>query len=367
MNQKHAFTLQKKNTIMKRKFYLAAAISSLISMTSLAQYPTNGLIGYYPFNATIEDASDNNIDMISPSAPGYFSDRFNSSNSCYESGSGANIPNIQNSANISFSVWVNPLSIDDYYPAIFSRVFYLFDGTSNVGKIGNYMLYLEPSALDNKFGVWMECHQGVASQTATTYEYLGAPVAIDVAEWSHIVVTVEGTDAKMYINGTLSASKTLEYAMVAIAANDPGTGVDQVNDFVLGKSKKVDVNSGSYSDYLNLTGFIDDIFIYDRALTAAEVTTLYTLPQNPSPAGASINENDLVQLAIYPNPAKNEIKVSNLTGEFNYEIISMAGQTLAAGKTTSNQSIATEYLSNGVYFVKIQQNNATQTIKFIKE
>ena len=155
--------------------------------------------------------------------------------------------------------------------------------------------------------------------------------------------------------------------MVAIAANDPGTGVDQVNDFVLGKSKKVDVNSGSYSDYLNLTGFIDDIFIYDRALTAAEVTTLYNLPQNPSPVGATINENDLVQLAIYPNPAKNEIKVSNLTGEFNYEIVSMAGQTLAAGKSTSNQTIATEDLSNGVYFIKIQQNNATQTIKFVKE
>lgn len=360
--------LWQKNENMKRKLYLVAAISSLISMNSFAQYPTNGLIGYYPFNATIEDASSNNIDMTSPTAPGYFSDRFSAANSCYESASGARIPDIQNSANISFSLWVHPLNINDYYPAIFSRVFYLFDGGSNIGKIGNYMLYLEPTAFGNQFGVWMECHQGISGPNSTSYEYFGTPAAIDIAEWSHIVITVQGTDAKMYINGSLSTSMTLASPMVAVTANDPGTGVDQINDFVLGKSKQVDINSGNYSDYLNFTGFIDDIFIYDRALSATEVTTLFTLPQNPTPLGASINENAENQLSIYPNPSKDKITIDLNSDEVStYNIYSSDSREVLSGVVSKdNNTIDIQALVTGTYFLTTTVNGAVITKKISK-
>ena len=61
---------------MKRKIYLIAAITSLISINSFAQYPTNGLIGFYPFNANIEDVSSNSADMSANDAPSFAPDRF---------------------------------------------------------------------------------------------------------------------------------------------------------------------------------------------------------------------------------------------------------------------------------------------------
>ncbi|AEA42988.1 LamG-like jellyroll fold domain-containing protein [Fluviicola taffensis] len=355
---------------MKRKLYLLSAIVLTSVSSTFAQYPTNGLIGYYPFNANIEDASSNNIDMTSPTAPGYFSDRFNAPNSCYESSSGARIPNVQNSANISFSLWVHPLNINDYYPAIFSRALYLFNGSSNIGKVGNYLLYLEPSTLTNQFGVWMECHQGIGGPNSTTYEYFGYPQAIDVAEWSHIAVTIQGTDAKMYINGTLTASMTLATSMVAVTANDPNTGVDQINDLVLGKSKQIEVNSGSYSDYLNFSGFIDDIFIYDRALSAAEVTTLYTLPQNPTPVGtASINEQTANLVNVYPNPTADFMQVElTAENESAYSIYSADNREVMNGTlSTGNNSIDVQTLAARTYFLKTTINGSVVTKKITKQ
>lgn len=355
---------------MKRKLYFMTALASLSLTSSFAQYPTNGLIGYYPFNANIEDASSNNIDMTSPTAPGYFSDRFNAPNSCYESSSGARIPNVQNSANISFSLWVHPLNINDYYPAIFSRALYLFNGSSNIGKVGNYLLYLEPSTLTNQFGVWMECHQGVSGPNSTTFETFGGASLIDVAEWSHIVITIQGTDAKMYINGTFTSSITLDTPMVVAVANDPNTGVDQINDFVLGKSNSVEVNSFNYSDYLNFSGFIDDIFIYDRALSAAEVTTLYNLPQNPTPAGtASINEQTANFVNVYPNPTADFMQVElTAENESAYSIYSADNREVMHGTlSTGNNSIDVQNLAAGTYFLKTTINGSLVTKKITKQ
>lgn len=354
---------------MKRKLYLVAAISSLISMNSFAQYPTNGLIGYYPFNANLQDESASNVDMTSVSSAGYFSDRFSASNSSYEAGSSAAIPNIVNSANISFSLWVNPLNLNDYYPAVFSRTLYLFDGSSQVGKIGNYLLYLEPSTIDNNFGVWMECHQGGSSPNFTNYEFFGTSSAINVSEWSHIVVTIEGTDAKMYINGTLSASKTLASPMVAVEANDPVTNYDYINDVIFGESRQVNVNTGMTSDYLTFTGFIDDIFIYNRALSATEVTTLFNLPQNPSPVGASINENEEDLLSIYPNPSKDIITIDLTSDEVSkYSIYSSDSREVLNGVVSKEKNtIDIQTLVSGTYFLTTTVNGTVITKKISKQ
>jgi hypothetical protein len=308
--------------------------------------------------------------MTSVSTAGYLSDRFNAVNSSYEAGSSAAIPNVQNSANISFSLWVNPLNLNDYYPAIFSRTLYLFDNGSSVGKIGNYLLYLEPSPLDTKFGVWMECHQGGTSPNYTDYEYFGTAAIIDVSEWSHIVVTVEGTDAKMYINGALSASKTLVSPMVAVTANDPVTNYDYINDVIFGESRQVNVNNGITSDYLTYTGFIDDIFIYNRALTAAEVTTLYTLPQNPTPAGtASINEQTANLVNVYPNPTADFMQVElTAENESSYNIYSADNREVMNGTlSTGNNSIDVQTLAAGTYFLKTTINGSVVTKKITKQ
>src|SRR5690606_11762249 len=74
-----------------------------------------------------------------------------------------------------------------------------------------------------------------------------------VGEWKHVCLTYDGSTAKVYVNGTEEASQVLAWNLV-------------IDDFFIGKQ----VNNGA--EYWN--GLIDDVRLYNRALTAAEVAAL---------------------------------------------------------------------------------------------
>ena len=75
--------------------------------------------------------------------------------------------------------------------------------------------------------------------------------------WTHVVVVLEGSganQAKIYSNGVLICQGTM-------GLPTPGSG---------------DLYVGRWRDSYYFHGLIDDARIYDRALSAAEVHTLYT-------------------------------------------------------------------------------------------
>lgn len=73
-------------------------------------------------------------------------------------------------------------------------------------------------------------------------------------------------------------------------------------------------------------------------------------------------------LTIYPNPVVSELHFSGLTGEIQVDVISLLGEHVFLGKVTENQSINTEFLKEGIYFVKIsQQDGKTSILRFIKK
>ena len=72
--------------------------------------------------------------------------------------------------------------------------------------------------------------------------------------WRHVCVTLSGTTAYIYIDGLLD--------------NSGPVGVPTAND--------VDQTIGaSYTPWYFFDGVIDDVFIYDRALSESEVEELY--------------------------------------------------------------------------------------------
>ena len=78
------------------------------------------------------------------------------------------------------------------------------------------------------------------------------------SDWMHIAATYNGSTIRMYVNGELETSKS---ANVEVAAND------------------LDLHLGSGVDgYRSFVGGLDDIRIYDRALSAEEVRTLAESP-----------------------------------------------------------------------------------------
>ena len=74
------------------------------------------------------------------------------------------------------------------------------------------------------------------------------------------------------------------------------------------------------------------------------------------------------QLKIFPNPAKNNLSVSNATTIDAVEITTLIGQTTSTKKVNDLQTeIDVTALPTGIYFLKISSDNQQKMVKFVKE
>lgn len=162
--------------------------------------------------------------------------------------------------------------------------------------------------------------------------------------WYHYVVIYDGTNSKIYRNGALvnSAAKTIN------------TGVNSTaNLFRLGLTE-----SGG-TGYFN--GAIDDLKIYNFALSDAQVTNLFT--NNSLLSSQNFNQNNL-EVSLYPNPTNNVLNIEMTNDVKSIEIYNIQGQKV---KVANQKQINVSDLANGMYMIKIQDTeNAVSTKKFLK-
>ena len=91
-----------------------------------------------------------------------------------------------------------------------------------------------------------------------TGAFIAAPSAIAINTWTHIAQTYDGTTLRLYVNGVLASS----------AAR---TGALEVNSSPLSIG-----GTNAYGEYFQ--GRIDDVRVYDRALSASELATDMNTP-----------------------------------------------------------------------------------------
>ena len=75
----------------------------------------------------------------------------------------------------------------------------------------------------------------------------------------------------------------------------------------------------------------------------------------------SVNDNNL---SIFPNPFTSNINIENSVATYNYTLLNSVGQILWTGKNIEKQNFS--YLNNGLYFLKVEDENVNQTISIIK-
>lgn len=84
------------------------------------------------------------------------------------------------------------------------------------------------------------------------------------------------------------------------------------------------------------------------------------------PSKRTAIEEELKQLAsLYPNPASDFVFVNGIDGEFNYEILDIAGKIQTAG--TASKRINVALLPKGLYIVRIKDGILTRNLRFIKD
>ncbi|MHC4561075.1 MAG: LamG-like jellyroll fold domain-containing protein, partial [Planctomycetota bacterium] len=88
--------------------------------------------------------------------------------------------------------------------------------------------------------------------TGTIDTWKDADILLPLNNWIHVVVTFDGTDAKGYVNGVLNLTK-----------NKAGTIVTDTGSLTIGRSD---------DEYFE--GYVDDVRLYNRALSPDEIAEL---------------------------------------------------------------------------------------------
>ena len=235
-----------------RKLYLFLAWLSL----SVVSY-TQTLVAYYPFNGNANDQSGNNINPTYTGAGVTLTtDRFGNTNKAYQfdgaSGSYMRMPSdLLPTTNRTISLWFNAASTS------IRPVMLGYGGQADLGYGTSFLMGLNISGCG--------CYHTQAHYytNQVSYNYSTDPVN----QWIHWVVTINGNTTKMYVNGTLVANVPGSFTSnTYVPGRDFSIGVP-VN--VSGVAPYTDVNGGYFQ------GKLDDIRIYDAAMTDAQVLQLY--------------------------------------------------------------------------------------------
>ena len=209
--------------------------------------PTNGLVGWWPFNGNANDESGNGNNGTINGAL-LTTDRNGNANKAY-SFDGVNdeiFTSRSSSTDFSISAWYLINQSQPYSPII--------DAYN-----ANWEVVIKQ--LDPCYIEWI----------GTNYNEKISGLSPPIQTWHQVAITMQNGTLKLYVNGQLSQSYNL---ISTINSNGP---------MYFGYSK-----SGT-SQFLN--GKLDDIGFWNRALTQSEVTALYSA-QSSSPCTATIITQD---------------------------------------------------------------------------
>ena len=331
---------------------MGLALTTQMVMAQVPSYvPNNGLVGYWPFNGNANDESVNGNNGVVEGAA-LTSDRYGDMGKAY-SFDGQNdyiscspLIGIQE---ITVSVWLKKTGLGGHLVSQNDWI-----SAENVSFASAY----EKSS--NNFSVGVNsagnCNfQGSQSFTSIFYN-------LD-SNWHHRVVTINNLGLiRDFLDGQLINSST-------------------VSNFQWCNSTSAILKFGAWwnSDVQSWDGKIDDIGIWNRALTQDEIANLYyaentcqSLVINTGVLGFNpLTYNNTV--TIYPNPANDQITIdcgnlANVSG-WTIKIVNTLGQEVFSGAMNTQQYVVplNSWSGQGIYFVKIYDgsNNLMNTKKII--
>jgi regulation of enolase protein 1 (concanavalin A-like superfamily) len=243
--------------------------------------------------STVLDASGNNADGTATGSYAYGPGII--ANGLAFSGGYATLPAglVSTLNDFTITAWVKLSSRDTW-----SRIFDFGTGTG-------VNMFLTPIAGDGYLRYAITTGGGSAEQRITTTTTLNA------GTWYFLAVTLSGTTATLYVNGTVVGTNT------AMTLTPGSLGTTTLN--YLGKSQNADPA---------LNGMLDDLRIYSTAAPAATIAALYAAGTN---AATSAPTNVTATASL---PTRVDVRWSDNTGvEAAYLVERAANASFTAGLT----------------------------------
>jgi hypothetical protein len=197
--------------------------------------------GYWRFEGNISDSSVNGYNLTPVGSPAFVTGLFGSGRDYEESGTTADIiadascPNLEITGAKSYLGW---FKFESHAAGSYLMAKVRADGTVGVG-----LRYNTTSGL------------GFIHSGTTTNNEVNSTVHPTDGIWTHIAGVYTGAKLQIYVNGSLTE------------VNAAGSSTDTNGDFAIGRYNSA---SGLYFD-----GIADDCAVYNDALTAEEVLSLY--------------------------------------------------------------------------------------------
>lgn len=321
------------------KKILIILLCLLFNFQIYSQAPSNGLTAYWPLDNNFIDSGSFGINGINSGAT-----------------STNNVFAVANKA-MNFS---NPTSVVDQYATHASNANLNFTQVQDFSIDYNvYFLgsYIHPGGIyDNGlnyggYGTFFLASNGFLQ---IQFNFMNGNVgttsgALNYNTWYHITTVRTSNILKIYINGVLNVTGSVGTTTPNYTNVVPTFGSMFFNGF-------------SPPRYNGLNGKFDELRIYNRALTDNEILSLYQF----TTLGIQDLDHRSNRFILYPNPAKNILKVSKTSGlnGKGFVIVDLSGKTVFYGALADENSIDVSRLSTGIYVLKVEGEFA---IKFIKE
>lgn len=278
---------------MKKIIFTLFLLGTLSAQAQVPSYvPNNGIMCWYPFNNNANDESGNGNNGVVNGGATLGLDRFGNSSKAYTFDgindfisvahkSQLNLPG--QGFSFSFSLWIKPNRTNAQELNIISK------GAGN-GMNSNDVYIM---SVYNRNKVGLELSKFPTASWASSID------TVSFNKWNHLVVVYDITvnRSKFYINGVFAGQQSYSFT--------PSSNGD-TSIFFIGKQ--------GYSCNCNFfNGSIDDIGIWNRALTISEIKDLY----NGCTAEISIEPNN--QSSSINNQAQFNSQAKDTTASYQWQ------------------------------------------------
>jgi len=175
---------------------------------------------------------------------------------------------------LTITAWVNVGNLSTYYFILCKQP----SGTARDNYPGNYEFRTEANTGDLQFG-----HQEAEGEQ---YIFYNSDTSITAEQWYHVAVSfTNGGLVEFYIDGI------------------PAGSSEQLTNFGILNDEPVRIG-GRKDGYSFFNGILDDVRLYDRALSAVQIEKLYngnpptfTIAEKPNPADGSLHSDTWVSMS----------------------------------------------------------------------